>query len=145
MKREQLMAIDPGTRESAILLWDGQTATQKAILPNEAIRLLVSTHSGRLAIEKPQCMGMPVGAEVFDTCIWIGRFDPECRAVLVTRNEIKMYLCGSMRAKDANIRQALIDRFGAPGTKANPGALYGIKTHLWAALAVAVTVWDRGH
>jgi hypothetical protein len=42
-----------------------------------------------------------------------------------------------MRAKDANIRQALIDKLGAVGTKKAPGPLYGISGHLWAALAVA--------
>ena len=34
--------------------------------------------------------------------------------------EEKMNLCGSMKAKDSNIRQALIDRFGEVGTKKNP-------------------------
>jgi hypothetical protein len=43
-----------------------------------------------------------------------------------------------MRAKDANIRQALIDKIGPQGTKAQPGPTYGIKSHSWAALAVAV-------
>jgi hypothetical protein len=43
-----------------------------------------------------------------------------------------------MRAKDANIRQALLDLIGPQGTKAQPGPTYGIKSHTWAALAVAV-------
>jgi hypothetical protein len=49
-----------------------------------------------------------------------------------------MHLCNSMRAKDANVRQALIDRFGPVGTKKQPGKLYGVATHYWAALGVAV-------
>jgi len=53
-----------------------------------------------------------------------------------------------MRAKDANIRQALIDRYGpgkdkAIGQKKTPGPLYGFKSHEWAALAVAVTWMDQ--
>ena len=57
-----------------------------------------------------------------------------------------MALCKNNRAKDKNIRQALIDRFGpgkaAIGTKKAPGPLYGLKSHLWSALAVAVVAAD---
>jgi hypothetical protein len=47
------------------------------------------------------------------------------------------------RAKDQNIRQALIDRLGPPGTKKNPGPTYGVTSHMWSALAVAVTAHDK--
>jgi hypothetical protein len=57
---------------------------------------------------------------------------------LIFRKDIKLFLCGTMRAKDANIRQALIDKIGPQGTKKTPGPTYGIKSHTWAALAVAV-------
>ncbi|WP_411887376.1 hypothetical protein [Hydrocarboniphaga effusa] len=98
-----------------------------------------------LAIEKIASYGMPVGAEVFDTCIWIGRFvqaASDVRHRLIARQAVKVHLCNSVKAKDSNIRQALIDRFGPVGTKARPGALYGVKSHAWAALAVAVTAHD---
>lgn len=69
--------------------------------------------------------GMPVGKEVFETCLWIGRFTE--LAILqgidveyIYRKEEKMNLCQSMKAKDSNIRQALIDRFGVVGTKKSP-------------------------
>jgi hypothetical protein len=93
--------------------------------------------------------GMPVGREVFETCLWIGRFveawasrGGEYR--LVYRREVKLHLCESVRANDANIRAALIDRFGpgkpaAIGTKKAPGPLYGLKGDEWAALGVALT------
>lgn len=68
---------------------------------------------------------MAVGKEVFDTCLWIGRFTE--LAILqgigveyIYRKEEKMNICQSMKAKDSNIRQALIDRFGVVGTKKNP-------------------------
>lgn len=41
------------------------------------------------------------------------------------------------------MRQALIDRFGAPSTKKAPGLLYGVSSHMWAALALAVCAHDR--
>ena len=78
------------------------------------------------------CYGMPVGKEVFDTCVWIGRFIQEAYELgidcdYIYRKEEKMNLCNSMKAKDSNIRQALIDRFGTAGTKKNPGWFYGFK------------------
>lgn len=65
--------------------------------------------------------GMPVGKEVFDTCVWIGRFIEafDLEYEYVYRKDEKMNLCHSMKAKDSNIRQALIDRFGPVGTKNN--------------------------
>ena len=62
-----------------------------------------------------------------------------------------MHFCNSVQAKDGNIRQALIDRFGgkegAIGKKKTPGPLYGVHAHEWPALAVAVMAsdnWERG-
>lgn len=101
-----------------------------------------------LAIEMVASYGMPVGREVFETVRWIGRFqqawsEPEA-VKLVYRQDVKLHLCKSVRAKDANIWQALKDRFGEPGTAKNPGKLYGVKSHARAALAVALTVYDKG-
>jgi hypothetical protein len=56
---------------------------------------------------------------------------------------VKLHLCNSPRAKDGNVRQALIDRVGPQGTKKGQGPTYGIKSHEWAALAVAVYGWDK--
>jgi hypothetical protein len=95
---------------------------------------------------------MAVGREVFETVFWTGRFFEAAtrRGADVSwlpRKAIKVHLCGSARAQDSNIRVALIDRFGgserAKGTKKAPGALFGIKAHEWAALALAVTWWDQ--
>jgi hypothetical protein len=61
----------------------------------------------------------------------------------IYRAEEKMNLCYSMKAKDSNIRQALIDRFGEVGTKNNPGFFYGFKKDIWAAFAVGVTYLDK--
>jgi hypothetical protein len=75
--------------------------------------------------------------------VWIGRFQEAWRfpsqVRKVYRQQVKLHLCGSPRAKDANIRQALLDKLGPQGTKKAPGPTYGVKSHAWAALAVAVT------
>jgi hypothetical protein len=154
-----VIAIDPGSRISAFVMLDrsGNIVT-KALKPNEIIieylADLAVTYPGEpLVIEKIESYGMAVGATVFDTVFWTGRFwqrwlecGQEC-AYRMPRKEVKMHLCGQMRAKDGNIRQALIDRYGpsrreAMGTKKAPGPLYGVSKDLWAALAVGVTWLD---
>lgn len=90
---------------------------------------------------------MAVGQTVFETCVWIGRFKEIAEAQnikvdYIYRKDEKMNLCYSMKAKDSNIRQALIDRFGPVGTKKNPGWFYGFKKDIWAAYAVGVTYCD---
>ncbi len=109
-----------------------------------------------LAVEMIASYGMAVGKDVFATAVWSGRFSQRWNdwhaaghglLVPVYRRDVKLHLCGSARAKDANVRQALIDRFGpgkdrAIGVKASPGPLHGVSSHVWSALAVAVTVAD---
>ena len=146
-----ILAIDPGPKQSAYLFWDEKRDIgEHGIVLNEDLIEHLWTYSAMadaVAIEMIASYGMAVGAEVFETCVWIGRFmQAACseRPLLrIPRAEIKMHLCKSTRAKDANVRQSLIDRFGAPGTKKASGVLYGIKSHEWAALAVAVTAYDR--
>jgi hypothetical protein len=101
-----------------------------------------------LAIEMIASYGMAVGAEVFETCVWIGRLVAAWAGphTFVHRREVKLHLCGDSRAKDANIRQALIDRYGpgkerAIGKVKAPGPLYGVTADQWSA--VAVTWSDR--
>ena len=66
---------------------------------------------------------------------------------MIKRQTTKAVLCGTARAKDPNVHQALIDMYGgsmkaAKGTKKAPGPLYGVKSHIWSALAVAVA-WAK--
>ena len=102
----------------------------------------------KVIIEMVASYGMAVGKEVFDTCVWIGRFkqkaiENDIPVEYIYRKEEKMNLCNSMKAKDSNIRQALIDRFGEVGTKKNPGWFYGFKKDIWQAYAVGVTYLDK--
>ena len=147
-----VMAIDPGPVESAVVWWDGKKIVNAIYQPNDFVLERLADqrkveYGGRspLAIEMIASYGMPVGQEVFDTCVWIGRFMQAygpSTVSLVKRGEVKMHLCHNMKANDSNVRQALIDRLGKPGTKKSPGLTYGISGDLWAALGLAVTFYD---
>lgn len=139
-----ILAIDPGTTQSGWVLLSGARVVECGVDSNaDVLRMVQESTANRLAIEMIASYGMAVGREVFATCVWVGRFqqawrDPEA-VRLVYRQEVKLGLCHSPRAKDANIRQALIDLLGPQGTKKAPGPTYGVSSHAWSALAVAVT------
>lgn len=145
-----ILSIDPGTTESGWCIFDGRRVVNCGVTRNATVLELIQFQpADLLCVEMIASYGMPVGREVFETCVWIGRYQQAWKApesvVLVYRKDVKLHLCDSPRAKDAHIRQALLDRFGgecAIGRKATPGPLYGVKSHAWAALAVAVTVHD---
>jgi hypothetical protein len=142
-----LFAIDPGNEHSAFVLYEDGKPHHFGKVTNAELLALVDRGEAydELAIEMIASYGMPVGREVFETCVWIGRFVQASyqQHTLVYRRDVKLHLCGQARAKDANIRQALIDRYGgkdvAIGKKAKPGPLYGVTADVWAALALAVT------
>ena len=149
-----ILAIAPGTTQSGWVLIDAGRVMRSGVLPNGDMLNIIMSYwrqtDVRLAIEMVASYGMAVGKEVFETVRWIGRFqqawhDPEA-VRLVYRQEVKLHLCGTLKAKDSNIRQALIDRYprtggGATpqiGTKLTPGPLYGMSSHAWPALGVAL-------
>ena len=150
-----IYAIDPGTTQSALVSLSDGSASGDMWDNHE---LLSGLQSGRLTLSSPphlvieqiESMGMAVGKETFETVFWSGRFAQAWQSrgmkfswSRVTRRAVKLHLCGSMKAKDANIRQALIDKFGGIACTKKGGALYGIRSHLWAALAVAVTYREQ--
>lgn len=156
---EEILAIDPGPAQSGWCIYDGEKVIQCGVADNATMLTITKTacvnyRVGRLAIEMIASYGMAVGREVFETCVWIGRFqqawhNPEA-VELVYRKDVKLHLCGTNKAKDANVRQALLDLFprtggGAVpqvGTKKEPGPLYGISSHAWPALGVAITAMN---
>jgi hypothetical protein len=156
----QILAIDPGPSLSAFaLLREDGWPVDIGITDNESLLHTLRWSEGcifdasDMAIEMVACYGMPVGAEVFDTCVWIGKFAEawsgggDYNVHYVFRKDVKMNLCNNMRAKDSNIRQALIDRYGGKekgvGKKDKRGPLYGAKKDIWAAIAVGVTFLDK--
>lgn len=147
-----IICIDPGTRDSGTVMLsaDGtvEAAGQKS--NEEIIDLLRSEgdHTGNvLVIEHVQSMGMAVGQEVFDTVEWGGRFmeawmDRGGTVAKVPRRDVKQHLCGHAKAKDPNIRAALIDLYGGSDQCKKGGRLERVKGHAWSALAVGVVYLD---
>jgi hypothetical protein len=154
-----ILAIDPGTDKSGWVILEGGRVSSSDVSPNAGVLELVSLWKEGIAIEMIAGMGMAVGQTTFDTCVWIGRFQQAYfrpnAVCFIYRRDVKLHICGNAQAKDANIRQALIDMFprtggGATpqiGTKKKPGPLYGVSSHMWSALAVAITASreDRDH
>ena len=160
---EVLLAIDPGDVQSAFCFMDVETykplyfAKEKN---EDAMKHIVEYIQGsntavsnvkNAAIEMIASYGMAVGRSTFETCRQIGRFAERLELLGVNvdyiyRKDEKMCLCGQMRAKDSNIRQALIDRFAqfdfknGKGTIKNPDWFFGFKADCWAAYAVGC-VW----
>ena len=153
-----VLAIDPGPVQSAFVIWDGGRVVIKEKMTNHELldRIIRLPHlqtpnqwPNVCIVEQIKSYGMAVSDSIFDTVYWTGRFIQAWSGATerffdrIPRKDVKMHLCHSMRAKDSNIRQALIDRFGEPGTKKAPGILYGVSKDIWAALALAVTWYDQ--
>ena len=164
---DRIIAIDPGNIESAYVLIDVDTYKPvefdkvknedvKVFLKETIAKEMANGNNIDVAIEMigHYGSGMPAGKSVFDTCVWIGRFEevistmPGVSTTRIMRAEEKLNLCGQQRAKDANIIQALIDRFApdvpnrGKGSKKEQGFFYGFRADIWQAFAVGVTYID---
>lgn len=154
----RILGIDPGNIQSAYCLIDAETLRPLEVgkLENESLRRYLRNElsfgeQDRGAIEMIASYGMPVGREVFDTCRWIGRYEEVLSRklyippTLIYRQQEKLHICHDSRAKDTNIRRALIDRFAqhdlknGKGTKKDPDWFYGFSKDVWSAYAVAIT------
>lgn len=152
----RILAIDPGNEYSAYcIINEGLVPLDFDKVRNDElhrrIKEMTFNEDDRAVIEMIASYGMAVGREVFDTCRMIGRLEEQLSRRLVYppdllyRRQEKLHICNDSRAKDANIRRALIDRFAThdlqngKGTKKRPDWFYGFRADIWAAYAVAVT------
>ncbi|MCK9497845.1 MAG: hypothetical protein M0Q27_03435 [Candidatus Colwellbacteria bacterium] len=110
----KFLAIDPGPQYSAYVLVNQKGGVLRhGYEENERLKAVWPT-ADRLLVEMVASYGMPVGQEIFETCLWIGRFIEAFGKpfVKVYRKEVKLALCQSLRAKDSHVRQALLDLYG---------------------------------
>jgi len=150
----KLLAVDPGPQVSGWVITDYNRVPNLIDFGITETEALVSMVQGLdecdyMAIEMVASYGMAVGASVFETCVVIGRLIQSFQGetVKIYRKDVKLSICQSLRAKDANIRRAILDVYPATGggktpqigTKKQPGPLYGVSSHVWSALAVAMT------
>lgn len=174
-----VIGIDPGPTESAYSVFDGQSVLESATVRNGELILLLPKLLERkpklIGIEMIASYGMAVGAEVFETCVFIGELkmwfdlwndhyydcEEDVKYERFYRKQIVQHICGSVRAKDTNVKVALIDRIGPPhvekmepriGKRGQelkpvkvrvPGPTYGVTGDAWAATAVAVYAYDQ--
>lgn len=157
-----LLGIDPGTTQSAYALY--AVGAKAASLSKKADNLVILNDLKNLSfvadfmvMEQLKAYGH-ASDSLFFTAMWTGRFisawlsgDKEGeRYTLLPRKTIVAQLCGTVRAKDKDVRMALVDYFtsiGAKqgggkipviGTKKSPGTLFGYSQDRWAALSAAV-------
>jgi hypothetical protein len=128
-----MYSLEPGVYCS------GKVANEQLL---QMIREVFTGKFTHVVIEMVASYGKTVGKSIFQTCVWIGRFVEAAGLPVkyVYRKEIVSCLCGTGRATDSIVRQAIMDLFGRDrsviGTKKQPGPLYGFKKDMWAAMAV---------
>lgn len=146
-----ILAIDVGTIETGYCLMriDDYKPIKFGKISNEELLDIVKNEEYDILVyEEFQSYGMPIGISTITSITWNGRYiqsalDRDKKVSFVYRKDEKINLCNSMKAKDSNIRQALIDRFGVVGTKKEKGWFYGFKKDIWSAYAVGCTYLDR--
>ena len=138
--RCRVTGVDPGTTKSAWIIIDDQEVMTFGWVPNNELAWdLGLGGDSAVGLEWIESYGPDInaGADVFNTCRWIGRFEQAVEnglddrpCYLITRREVRLQLTGMANAKNKHIRQALLDMWGgkadAIGSKKAPGPLYGI-------------------
>lgn len=129
MEINRIIAIDPGSQKSALVFLDklGNISFNDKVENKDV--LFVLSHQSSLSadarnfcdaivIEQIAGMGMTAGADLFETCVWSGRFIQRWLDTVgrpwfrIPRREVKLELCNTSRANDKIIRQTIIDLYG---------------------------------
>jgi len=161
-----VLGIDPGPKGKGCgcaLITHGKLLASGQAEPGDldCVEADYLVRADAVVIEMISCYGMAVGMSTFQTLIEAGRIvqmviQRGIPLYLVPRKDIKMIICGTSQAKDANVRSAIISRYQPTGggstpqigTKAKQGPLYGVSSHAWpavaAAMAFALALPERG-
>ena len=161
-----ILAIDPGTRTSGVVIY--HVGARRVLWSNKAMENLSVLDAMRrgyvydenqytwdhVGVERVQASGMG-GNDIIITTEWSARFLERafvgCQRPPVWhhRREVLRHLdiSGGKGNKDSKVRARCIelhggDRKTAQGTKKAPGPLYGVASHSWQALGLALLVAD---
>jgi len=156
----RILAIDPGPKTCGVVLYDTAEArvldADKARTVEDVLaqitRMAASGASIDLvACERVQSYGIS-GAHLLQTAEIFGRVWDRAHwhglpfAPLYRREVLReLDLLGARGNRDAAVRERMIEMHGgtkraAVGVKASPGPLYGVSSHAWQALGLAVAV-----
>jgi Holliday junction resolvasome RuvABC endonuclease subunit len=143
----RILGIDPGPTQSAFALIDGTRILNAATIGNKEFLSIVEVcRCDLIACEGLFYQGNIAGSSLWQTAYMIGmifdRTEP-IRFVLLPSRTVTTAICGLARCSDKDIKIALEERYGPPGTKKNPGQLYGMDSHVRSALAVALTASEN--
>jgi hypothetical protein len=128
IRQPRVLAIDPGNTESGWVYASigknalGGLVVREANGAEDNWQLMkrmkeFDPADTRLVIETLKPRGMPTAAEEMETLFWIGMFVRQWIALggrwtFTFRSDVKLHVCDSAQAKDANVVAALKDRFG---------------------------------
>ena len=109
-KKPTVLAIDPGPRQSGWVLFDieDESVISHGIDNNDDIITMIAPDldcwplASYIAIERFEARGMPLGESSIETILWSGRFAQAFGAKTnwIRRRDIKLHICGTVRAKD---------------------------------------------
>jgi hypothetical protein len=150
-----VLGIDPGPTHCGFVIYDTESCRVIEAHKNlEVVETItgIDFHSSRVSlvvIERVQSYGI-AGSSLLRTSETVGRLQQTAESLriptlLMYRREILRILDVTGKGnKDSLVRQRLIEMHGgdrrtAQGTKKEPGPLYGVASHAWSALAVAVS------
>jgi hypothetical protein len=148
----KVLGIDPSNTKHAWAAYDSDAHVVMGHgrdLMGDWPEVVFISRMDAIVVEMVASYGMAAGATLFDTCVEIGRLLIHMRPLhenirRVTRQRVKLSICGQARAKDANVRQALLDLWGGKEATKKGRPLHGLAADTWAALAVAVAATRPG-
>lgn len=145
-----ILGIDPGTNVSGWVRLNGSVVEACGVDDNELVAEVVRNEPRTdvwVVIERIEPRyGLRMGWETIAACEWVGRFTEAADGMpvaLLTRSVVLAHLHVSAKAAEPGTRAAMLDRWGGAAAARKGGPLYGVKTHIWSALGVAVA-WREG-
>lgn len=151
-----VLAIDPGPLSCGVVIYDSSHPLVlerfKDASVDFALEMISDAEGYLVAIERVQSSGFS-GASLLETSEVVGRLhqralDCGLPVLLMYRREVCSALHVHGAGKDRQVRERMIEIHGgskevAVGKKASPGPLYGVASHAWQALGLAVAAAEK--